>query len=81
MSLVTTVTLIIVEDMENKVEAGIFLARIERKCDVIIGMLHDLAGNPDFLIESLRKSVEKQRNESGFRMEIRRGHGTGADRG
>lgn len=65
MSLVTTVTLIIVEDMENKVEAGLFLARIERKCDVIIGMLHDLAGNPDFLIESLRKSVESRETNPG----------------
>ena len=52
---------------------------INEKCDIIIHLLSSLCDNPDFLIDLLRKTTEKQNKFSSSRMKILHGHGVGAD--
>ena len=42
---------------------------INEKCDIIIHLLSSLCDNPDFLIDLLRKTTEKQNKFSSSRME------------
>ena len=75
----TIVTLIIVIDMEEKFDNVALLPVINEKCDIIIHLLSSLCDNPDFLIDLLRKTTEKQNKFSSSRMKILYGHGVGAD--
>ncbi|SCH30104.1 Uncharacterised protein [uncultured Bacteroides sp.] len=65
--------------MEKKFDNLILLPEINKKCDVIINLLSSLCDDPDFLIGTLRKCVDKQRELSSDRMKIVKGHGTGTD--
>lgn len=46
--------------MEEKFDNVALLPVINEKCDIIIHLLSSLCDNPDFLIDLLRKSTEKQ---------------------
>ncbi len=65
--------------MEKKFDNLILICEINKKCDVIINLLSSLCDDPDFLIGTLRKCVDKQRELSSGRMKIVKGHGTGTD--
>lgn len=66
-------------NMEEKFDNVALLPVINEKCDIIIHLLSSLCDNPDFLIDLLRKSTEKQNKFSYYRMKIVRGHGGGAN--
>jgi hypothetical protein len=65
--------------MEEKFDNVALLPVINEKCDIIIPLLSSLCDNPDFLIDLLRKTTEKQNKFSSSRMKILHGHGVGAD--
>lgn len=66
-------------NMEEKFDNVALLPIINEKCDIIIHLLSSLCDNPDFLIDLLRKSAEKQNRFSSSGMKILRGHGCGAN--
>lgn len=65
--------------MEEKFDNAALLPVINEKCDIIIHLLSSFCESPDFLIEMLRKSAEKQNKFSSYRMKILRGYGAGTD--
>lgn len=63
--------------MEKKFDNLTLLPEINEKCDIIIKLLSSLCDDPDFLIGTLRKCMERQCKISSSRMKIVRGHGSG----